>query len=684
MSASFDSKERKAAAPCLPGTRGVLLDRIYEWGDSHDDRAVFWLHGPAGSGKTSIATTVAEKYAKENRLVGSFFFSRDHADCRSVDGVIATIAYQYSTSHPVIKTRVQKVLGDPSIIEKLPKVQFEKLIIDPVRPRTVDEFVFGIVDNAFKLQSALFLWTGFPRIQIRPLRLIIDPLHSHPLGLISRNDFWLFRLCCVAALVTCIASHSFISRLVLFIVLATLIVTPTIQNIVRANLESFFLPPGPPMIVVIDALDECIINSVDHLIEIITHEYLDSPPPIRFLLTSRPEANIRATFRLHPERTCFTDLLDFEAYNDIQQFFEKEFKTLNIRLSDYLTNVKKPWPSPEDIESLVKKSEGLFIYASTLIKFVGEMEPKDSIPPTQGLDCKVPLQPAEKLRGAMTQHNGLDGLYLQVLRDAPYSANPDFMRILGALCLMQTKPSITNLALFLQLKNSDHFRQLLKGCKSILRIPESNSGTITFFHSSLHDFLTNRDRSLYFYVDSIPQHLSLLDDCFQDFHIETKLYDFSIAGYPWGNWHNHLLALHHICERRQCGKLVDLLKGFFKERYETVFVSGLQRFHDSNGQWPLAWGQIFANSFEGNLETLQRQLSVLEGVVRVRIHSLSFCDPIANVEYLTSRNYLYKRDAFKKLSVKHWLGYTSIVCHSSPFPIYLVNSTSHFSIPYDP
>ena len=74
------------------------------------------------------------------------------------------------------------------------------------------------------------------------------------------------------------------------------------------------------MIIVIDALDECIINSisVDHLIEIITHEYRDSPPPIRFLLTSQPEENIQVTFRLHPERTCFNDLLDFEAYDDIQ------------------------------------------------------------------------------------------------------------------------------------------------------------------------------------------------------------------------------------------------------------------------------------------------------------------------------------------------------------------------------
>ena len=303
---------------------------------------------------------------------------------------------------------------------------------------------------------------------------------------------------------------------------------------------------------------------------------------------------------------------------------KKEFKDLNIRLSDYMMNVDKPWPSLGDIESLVKKSQGLFIYASTLVKFVGEMEPKDQ------LDYEVPILPADKLKSAMAQHSGLDGLYHQVLRDAPYSANPNFMRIFGALCLMQVQSSMTNLAIFLRLKDSDHLRQLLRGCKSILQIPESNSGTITFLHASLHDFLTNKNRSRRFFVDPIAQHLSLLDDCFQDFHIERKLYESSIAGYPWGNWHNHLLALHRMCEEGQCGKLGDLLKGFFRERYETVFLSGLHRFHDSGGQWPLAWGRIFVNSSEGNMETSRRQILVLEVAIEVCIPFLSFCDP--NIE----------------------------------------------------
>ena len=94
------------------------------------------------------------------------------------------------------------------------------------------------------------------------------------------------------------------------------------------------------------------------------------------------------------------------------------------------------------------------------------------------LDDEVPILPADKLKSAMKQHNGLDGLYLQVLRDAPYSANPDFMHIFGALCLMPTQSSMTHLAMFLWLKDSDHLRQLLRGCKSFF---ESQNLTLEQF-----------------------------------------------------------------------------------------------------------------------------------------------------------------------------------------------------------
>lgn len=48
------------------------------------------------------------------------------------------------------------------------------------------------------------------------------------------------------------------------------------------------------------------------------------------------------------------------------------------------------------------------------------------------------------------------------------------------------------------------------------------------------------------------------------------------------------------------------------------------------------------------------------------------------------RNYLFNQDAFENLSLKCWLSHTRIVCHSVPGPIYLVNSISHFRIPFAP
>jgi len=64
--------------------------------------------------------------------------------------------------------------------------------------------------------------------------------------------------------------------------------------------------------------------------------------------------------------------------------------------------VPKPWPSPAVLKELVEKSEGLFIYVSTLVKYVG-----------QG-DCL----PGEKLEAVHRINPGIDPLYKQVLSAA--------------------------------------------------------------------------------------------------------------------------------------------------------------------------------------------------------------------------------------------------------------------------
>jgi cytidylate kinase len=51
---------------------------------------IFWLDGLAGTGKSTIAQTVANHFDKNHELGASFFCSRDDADCSNVSLVFPT------------------------------------------------------------------------------------------------------------------------------------------------------------------------------------------------------------------------------------------------------------------------------------------------------------------------------------------------------------------------------------------------------------------------------------------------------------------------------------------------------------------------------------------------------------------------------------------------------------------
>jgi hypothetical protein len=81
---------------CLEGTRKVLLEQIWDWfeDESPECPPVFWLCGLAGTGKSTIARTVASKYYREDRLGASFFFSSENVNRHRISGIVPTLAYQ--------------------------------------------------------------------------------------------------------------------------------------------------------------------------------------------------------------------------------------------------------------------------------------------------------------------------------------------------------------------------------------------------------------------------------------------------------------------------------------------------------------------------------------------------------------------------------------------------------------
>ena len=78
--AAFDSRYNDHKPICLEKTRIELLQEMEQWILNPDGEYIYWLSGSAGTGKSTIARTVATTLEKAKQLGASFFFSRGGGD----------------------------------------------------------------------------------------------------------------------------------------------------------------------------------------------------------------------------------------------------------------------------------------------------------------------------------------------------------------------------------------------------------------------------------------------------------------------------------------------------------------------------------------------------------------------------------------------------------------------------
>ena len=143
--AKFNSyqEEKKDERQCSKGTREDLLERIYQWVDDPNGKSIFWLHGGAGTGKSTISRTVAYNFNGKGQLGASFFFKRD-GDRGTGRWLFTRIAVQLSYYLPELVPFVAEAVdNDPDISGQPPKDQFEKLILQPLS--NVNEEISTIV-----------------------------------------------------------------------------------------------------------------------------------------------------------------------------------------------------------------------------------------------------------------------------------------------------------------------------------------------------------------------------------------------------------------------------------------------------------------------------------------------------------------------------------------------------------
>ena len=273
-----------------------------------------------------------------------------------------------------------------------------------------------------------------------------------------------------------------------------------------------------PTLIIIDALDECEDEEPASAILSVLSRYVDEIPQVKFFITGRPEHRIRSGFRLESLRPITEVLMlhDVEPSSvdgDIKLFFKTRLTEIVKARSGW--DLTEDWPSSYDISILCEKAAGLFIYASTVVKFVTSQYHI----PTERLALIISLPQDTTHEGK----SGIDFLYTQVLQQAFCDADPDeeepysqFQFVVGAVLLVfHPLPRKALSDLLRNRGTSARISNTLRLLHSLLLVPNCEVDPVRIFHKSLLDFLTNpgRCKDERFFVDPLTHHVDILFSC---------------------------------------------------------------------------------------------------------------------------------------------------------------------------
>ena len=98
---------------CMTGTHENILQDIYNWAqDTGDTPSLLWLHGLAGSGKSTIASTAMQQLDEQQCLGASFFCKCDDPNLQDPRLVLPHIATRLASVFPPFGKGVAAALRD--------------------------------------------------------------------------------------------------------------------------------------------------------------------------------------------------------------------------------------------------------------------------------------------------------------------------------------------------------------------------------------------------------------------------------------------------------------------------------------------------------------------------------------------------------------------------------------------
>ncbi|KAJ3557035.1 hypothetical protein NM688_g1690 [Phlebia brevispora] len=324
-----------------------------------------------------------------------------------------------------------------------------------------------------------------------------------------------------------------------------------------------------PVIVIIDAIDECAPDDEETLAFLLSNlipKVQELAFPLRILITTRPELRIMNTLyfqRFHQVK--LHEIPRPSVDSDIAHYFE-------TGLSHFIYREAFIAKRPAAIRQLTEASEGLFIYASTALDFI-----------TKNVDR--PDQAVRNLDALLSAKDSgigshLDQLYLSVLisvfpthvlEQNNYGAQ--VLDVLGAIALLQDPVSPNTLQALTGIKISVT-QGVLKRLGSLVIADDNPDGEIRHLHASFPQFLIDRSRCAdhSFYVDPTSYHGSLAMRCLELITVKDALRSdrrqTPHAKYSCMHWATHLSLAGPM--QGLSGLLVTFLHNNLLLWYETL------------------------------------------------------------------------------------------------------------------
>ncbi|KAG8865545.1 hypothetical protein FRB97_004652, partial [Tulasnella sp. 331] len=258
---------------------------------------------------------------------------------------------------------------------------------------------------------------------------------------------------------------------------------------------------SPPVLIIIDALDECEDKDFVRTLLKLIRSLDDVPTTVKFLITSREEEHIdremSATSRPKVEhRTLRDDESKATENQDIEAFLTKRLR--EVKEGDGT----ETWPGPSEVTRLVELADGLFQWASTAVTYITDGDATSRL--SDILDSHTPL-------------DGLDNMYGFIFRQAAAAqskARPHLLRdVLGAITVARKPLTPEELSYLLsdtqtsRTVTADQIQgEVLRHLQSILVISTTaktpkRQRPVLFIHASVSDYLTETCEDTRFNID---------------------------------------------------------------------------------------------------------------------------------------------------------------------------------------